>query len=170
MDTCARLGTLARIDSNRTVAALSLLVVLLSNMGDSMANGDDSGSVGPTAKNALAAEEKMARAIRENDADGIARSLADDWIVISGAGGIGEGKEVFPDGIRSGHLTRKTYDISEPRVRLYGNVAVITAKVKTSGTFQAKPFDVAERVTEVLVWKDGGWKVVLSHETKIENF
>jgi hypothetical protein len=52
-------------------------------------------------------------------------------------------------------------------VRVYGNIAVITAKVKLSGIFQGKPFDVAERQTDVLLWKDGGWKSVLTHETKI---
>jgi hypothetical protein len=30
-----------------------------------------------------------------------------------------------------------------------------------------KSFDVAERQTDVLVWRDGGWKSVLTHETEI---
>ncbi len=63
--------------------------------------------------------------------------------------------------------TRKTYAISEPRVRLYGNVAVVTTLVKTSGTLQGKPFNVSERQTDVLHWQHGAWKVVLAHETKI---
>jgi hypothetical protein len=40
-------------------------------------------------------------------------------------------------------------------VRLYGNIALVTTKVKTSGTFQGKPFDVMERQTDVLLWKAG---------------
>jgi len=122
---------------------------------------------GPTAENALAADQELARAIRENDADGIERMLTNDWAVISATGGVGEGKSIFPSGIRSGYLMRKTFEISEPRVRLYGDVAVVTTKVKTSGTFQGKPFDVTERQTDVLRWENGGWKVCLSHETKI---
>ena len=35
----------------------------------------------PTVESALAAEEELARAMRENDADGIARMLSDDWAV-----------------------------------------------------------------------------------------
>ena len=124
---------------------------------------------GPTAENALAAEQEIARAMANNDADGITRSLADDWVVIATSGGVAEGKSVFADGIKSGYLTRKTFEISEPRVRLYGDTAVVTAKVQTSGTFQGNPFDVTERQTDVLVWKDGGWKSVLTHETKIQN-
>jgi len=120
---------------------------------------------GPTTENVMAAEEDLARAMRENDADGIARWLSDDWAVISGKGGVGEGKSIFPEGIRQGYLTRKTFEISEPRVRLYGTVALVTTKLKTSGMFGGKPFDVVERQTDVFVWKDGGWKCVLTHET-----
>jgi ketosteroid isomerase-like protein len=121
----------------------------------------------PTAENALAAEQEIARAMRTNDVDGILRALSDDWAVIPTSGGVAEGKTIFPDGIKSGYLTRKTFELSEPRVRVYGNIAVITAKVKLSGIFQGKSFDVAERQTDVLLWKDGGWKSVLTHETKI---
>jgi ketosteroid isomerase-like protein len=95
--------------------------------------------------------------------------LDKDWIVISTTGGVGEGPSIFPDGIKSGYLTRKTMELSEPRVRLYGKVAVVTTKVKTSGTFQGKPFAVLERQTDVLRWENGGWKCVLTHETKIQN-
>jgi ketosteroid isomerase-like protein len=124
---------------------------------------------GPTAENALAAEQEIARAMASNDADGITRSLADDWAVVATSGAVAEGKSVFADGIKSGFLTRKTFEISEPRVRLYGDVALVTTKVQTSGMLQGKPFDVTGRQTDVLVWKDGGWKSVLTHETKIQN-
>jgi ketosteroid isomerase-like protein len=122
---------------------------------------------GPTAKNALAAEQKIATAMRDNDANSIQHLLADDWAVIATTGGVGEGKSIFPDGIKSGYLTRTAFELSEPRVRVYGNVAVITTKVRTSGMFNGKPFDVIERQTDVLHWEHGGWRSVLTHETKI---
>jgi ketosteroid isomerase-like protein len=75
---------------------------------------------------------------------------------------------IFPNGIKSGYLTRKTFELSEPRVRVFGNVAVITTKVRTSGMLNGKLFDVIERQTDVLQWEHGGWKSVLTHETKIE--
>jgi ketosteroid isomerase-like protein len=121
----------------------------------------------PTAESALAADQELATAIRENDADAIASKLSDDWAVIDTYGGIGEGKSIFPQGIKSGYLRRKTYELSSPRVKIYGNVALVTTKVRTSGTFAGKPFDVMERQTDVLVWHDGNWKVVLTQETKM---
>jgi uncharacterized protein (TIGR02246 family) len=122
---------------------------------------------GPTVEGALSAEEALARAMRENDADGIARMLTDDWAVVTARGGVGEGKDVFPSGIRDGVLKRTTYEISEPRVRVDGNTAVVTTKVHLAGIFSGKPFDVVERVTDVFVWRDGAWKAILTHETFI---
>jgi ketosteroid isomerase-like protein len=129
----------------------------------------NSAVVGPTVENALAADEALAKAFRDNDADGITRWLDTGWAVISGTGGVGEGPSVFPDGIRSGYLMRKTMELSEPRVRLFGDMALVTTKVKTSGMFQGKPFDVTERQTDVLRWANGGWKCVLTHETIISH-
>jgi ketosteroid isomerase-like protein len=130
-------------------------------------SGNAEPAPGMTAASALAADDDLARAIRENDADGIVRWLDKDWAVVSGRGGVGEGPSIFPDGIKSGYLTRTSFEISEPRVRVYDDVALVTTKVKTAGTFQGKPFDVTERQTDVWLWKDGGWKCVLTHETVI---
>ena len=124
-------------------------------------------SIGPTAANALAADEELARAMQDNDTTGIVRMLDKGWAVIATTGGIAEGPSTFPDGIKSGYLTRKTFSISEPRVRLYGNTAVVTTKVELSGTFGGKPFDVTERQTDVWYWTDGAWKCILTHETKM---
>jgi hypothetical protein len=122
---------------------------------------------GPSAASALAADDDLSKAIRENNADGIARWLNKEWAVVSAKGGVGEGPSIFPDGIREGVLTRKTFETSEPRVRIYDDVALVTTKVKTSGMFGGKAFDVVERQTDVWLWKDGGWTCVLTHETFI---
>ena len=124
-------------------------------------------SVGPTVENALAADQELTKALRDNDTAGIIRMLDKDWAVITTRGGIGEGPELFPAGIRSGYRTLKTMELSEPRVRLFGNTAVVTTKVKMSGMFAGKPFDVQERQTDVLLWEDGGWKCILTHETML---
>jgi hypothetical protein len=52
----------------------------------------------------MAAEEERTRALQDNDADGIARCLSDDWAVISARGGVGEGKSILPEGIKSDFL------------------------------------------------------------------
>jgi len=122
---------------------------------------------GPNAASALAADDDLSKAIRENNGDGIARWLDKDWAVISTTGGLGEGPSIFPDGIKSGALTRTTFETSDPRVRVFDNVALVTTKVKTSGVLAGKPFDVQERQTDVWLWEGHAWKCILTHETKI---
>jgi ketosteroid isomerase-like protein len=122
---------------------------------------------GPTAASVLAADDDLSKAIRENNGEGIARWLDKDWAVVSTTGGMGEGPSIFPDGIKSGRLTRTTFETSEPRVRVFDNVALVTTKVKTSGMLAGTPFDVQERQTDVWLWKGDGWKCILTHETKI---
>jgi ketosteroid isomerase-like protein len=124
-------------------------------------------STGPTAENALAADQELARAIRENDTAGIVRMLDKTWAVISTFGDVAEGPETFPSGIRSGFRVVKMMEVSEPRVRLYGNVAIVTTKVRLAGDFAGKTFDVNMRQTDVLHWVDGKWKCVLTHESKL---
>ena len=147
---------------------LTIVGLLIAPLAKAQAAGDAKPAAGPTAESVLAAEDEYIRAMRENDADGIARCLTDDWAVISAKGGLGEGKSIFPDGVKQGYLTRTAYEFSEPRVRLYGNVALMTVKVHTAGTFVGKPFDVMERETDVWLWKDGSWKCALTHETQLE--
>jgi len=144
----------------------TIVGLLIAPLAKAQAAGDAKPATGPTAESVLAAEEEYIRAMRENDAEGIARCLSDDWAVISAKGGVGEGKSIFPDGVKQGYLTRTAYEFSEPRVRLYGNVALVTVKVHTAGTFVGKLFDVMERETDVWLWKDGTWKCALTHETQ----
>ena len=124
---------------------------------------------GPTAENAMAAEEALARAFRNNDADALSNLFDSSWAVITANGDVAEGPETFPSKIKSGFRTLKTFDMSEARVRLYGNVAVITIKLDLAGVFGGKPFEVLERETDTWVWKDGGWKCVLTHESFVKH-
>ena len=57
--------------------------------------------------------------------------------------------------------------LSEPRVRLYGNIALVTTKVKLAAVLGGKVFDIQERQTDVWRWKNGEWKCILTHETKM---
>ncbi len=123
-------------------------------------------AAGPTTENALAAERGIVRALLANDVDAVGRLLADDWVVINTHGGVGD-REGFLAAIKSGEFVRKTMDLSDTKVRIYGNVAVVTAQISTSGTLMDKMFHIQERSTDVLTWNDGGWKSVFSQETEI---
>jgi ketosteroid isomerase-like protein len=138
---------------------------LITAMAVSATAKSSTAATGPTAESALAADQELAKALRENDADAIPRYLSDDWAVITTHGDVAEGKSIFPEGIRAGYRTLTIFQISEPRVRLYGDTALVTTKVRIAGTFGGKTFDLGERQTDVWVWKDGAWKCVVTHES-----
>ena len=157
--------TMRIMNCTLTLIAMSLLIAPIAIP---RAAGGAKPAAGPTTESAMAAEDELTRAMRDNDADGIARCLSDDWAVISARGGVGEGKSIFPDGIKAGYLTRKTFEASEPRVRLYGSVALVTTRLHNAGSSlvgsEHKPYDAMEIQTDVWLWKDGGWRCVLTHE------
>ncbi len=121
----------------------------------------------PTAENVMTAEKGLAKALQDNDADAILTYLSDGWAVVTGFGDVAEGNFIFPEGIRTGVRTLTAFDMSEPRVRVYGNSALVTFKLHLAGVFGGKPFDVMERETDAWSWEDGKWKCVLSHETLV---
>jgi ketosteroid isomerase-like protein len=150
------------------IFTLSIVGLLIAPMAIPKAAGAAKPAAGPTTESALAADDELTKALRDDDPDGIARLLSDDWVVISARGEVGEGKSIFPNAIKSGHLKHTAYESSEPRVRLYGNVALVTTRLHNAGSSvvgsEHKPYDAMEIQTDVWLWKDGGWKCVLTHE------
>jgi len=147
-------------------SAMLASVVIVSAATNAGAADNATTAAGPTEASALAAEQEVAKALLANDAVAVGRLLDDDWMVVSTAGGTA-GRADFLAAIRGGLFARKTLVLSEPRVRVYGDVAVVTTHLATSGTLGGKPFDVREIQTDVLTWHDGAWKSVLTHETKL---
>jgi hypothetical protein len=137
------------------------------------AQGQAQTTAGPTTESALSTDEAINQALLTANGAALKALLDDDWIVVSGFGGVAE-KDGFIEFIREGG-PRKTMILSEARVRLYGDTAVVTTHLTAAGPFVKevngrtvrKCFDVKERQTDVLVWRNGGWKSVLLHETVI---
>jgi hypothetical protein len=55
--------------------------------------------------------------------------------------------------------------ISEPRVRTYGETAVVTVRATNTAHFRGERFDADEWTTDVFVRRDGRWLCALSHIT-----
>lgn len=93
------------------------LCMLIAGIAISTAAKKPKADAGPTTDSALAADDELTKALRDDDADGIARLLSNDWAVISARGVVGEGKSIFPIAIKSGRLKHTAYEALEPRVR-----------------------------------------------------
>jgi ketosteroid isomerase-like protein len=113
----------------------------------------------------LKIEKAFAEAIVKNDPEAIEQFVADDWIIIDPDGEIVDRTRFF-EVIKSGALTHDMMGSEDPRVRVYGDSAVVTAISRTKGKFMGQEFSTQERATDVFVKRGGRWQCVLTHLTR----
>jgi ketosteroid isomerase-like protein len=114
----------------------------------------------------LKVEKEFAETIVSNDLEGLGRLVADDWIIIDPNGEIVDRARFF-EVIKSGSLTHDIMESEDLRVRVYGDSAVVTAVTRTKGKFMGQEFSTQERATDVFVKRDGRWRCVLTHLTRV---
>lgn len=107
------------------------------------------------------------RAMVQNDAEVIGGFMADDWIIIGPDGRIGD-RATFLALVASGALSHDLMESDDLEVRRYGDTAVMILRGVSGGTFQGQPFREVERVSCVFVRKDGRWRCVLTHLSRLE--
>ncbi|MGW0611650.1 nuclear transport factor 2 family protein [Streptomyces sp. NPDC002788] len=112
----------------------------------------------------VAVAEEWAAAIVSDDPGRIAGFMADEWVLVS-ASGI-DPKERFLSLVESGDLTHSAMDLrTRPRVRIYGDTAVVTGRVTNTAHCLGERFDADEWTSDVFVRRRGRWLCVLSHIT-----
>ncbi|MFE7899485.1 nuclear transport factor 2 family protein [Streptomyces sp. NPDC057424] len=105
-----------------------------------------------------------AEAIVSNDPARIAGFMADEWVIVSDSGI--DPKEKFLSLVESGALTHSAMDLGPgPRVRVYGDTALVTGRVTNTAHYQGERHDADEWTTDVFVRRQGRWLCVLSHIT-----
>ena len=117
-------------------------------------------------KELLKLEKEFAETIMRNDLEGLGRIVADDWIIIDPNGEIIDRARFF-EVIKSGSLTHDMMESEDLRVRVYGDSAVVTALTRTKGKFMGQEFSTQERATDAFVRRDGRWRCVLTHLTRV---
>ena len=108
--------------------------------------------------------ESWAKAIVSNDAETIGSFMSDDWVIVGENGTTN--KPDFLSWISSGDLTHETMElVGEARIQIYGDTAVLTARVTNNGHYKNQPFSADEWTTDVFRQHQGRWSCVLSHVT-----
>lgn len=72
---------------------------------------------------------------------------------------------------KSGYITHtaddsvqvKVAELSELKVHLHGNVAVVTGAYHEKGISDGKPYEYRDRLTDVWMKREGNWQVIASH-------
>jgi ketosteroid isomerase-like protein len=109
---------------------------------------------------------EWAAAMISNDAERIGSFMADEWVIVSERGI--SAKEYFLDFVRSGALTHDRFEmVGDARIKVYGDTAVLTARVVNTAYFGGQQFDADEWTSDVFVKREGRWLCVLSHITPL---
>ena len=70
--------------------------------------------------------------------------------------------------LKSGDIKLTANDVSDLKVRLYGNTAVVTGRADVKGTIGGKDATGALLFTRVYVKKDGRWESVAFQQTPVQ--
>jgi len=104
----------------------------------------------------IEAQRGWIEAIVANDADKIAAYQLPEWVIVT-KNGVTTGA-TFLDVIRSGVLSHSRMDpAGEPLVTVFGDTAVLTARVVSTETYAGQTIDNDEWTTTVFIRRDGRW-------------
>ena len=119
----------------------------------------------PEDRKAVAAlDAAYQRAVEQNDAKTMARILADDFVVVDGYGKAWTKAELIDDA-KSGKTRYEHQVDSERTVRLWGNTAVVTAKLWAKGIEDGDPVDYVMWFSDTYVRTPAGWKYVFGQSS-----
>ena len=110
---------------------------------------------------------EWAEAMVANDAERIGSFMSEDWVIVSERG-IAT-KEHFLGFVRSGALTHSSFEmLGDARIKVYGEMAVLTCRVVNTAHFGGQRFDADEWTSDVFVKRGGRWLCMLSHVTPVD--
>jgi len=98
-------------------------------------------------------------AVKQNDAATMDRILADDFILISSKGRTYTKADLLEEA-RSGRMRYEHQEDTEQKVRVWGDTAVVTAKLWEKGTENGKAFDYTLWFSDTYVRTPSGWRYV----------
>ena len=111
-------------------------------------------------------QKQHLKALVKADVATLEKILPDDTIIIGSTGQV-TGKADVINGIRSGKVRFDAEDITDSKVRVFGNVALLNATEHIVGQYLGNDISGQYRVTYVFVKRDGTWQQVQRHTTKI---
>ena len=111
-------------------------------------------------------EEDFNRAMVSNDVQRISACVADDWVLITPEAGVLPRSRLLHV-IETGELSHDTMTKEVGRVRVYGDVAVVTARARNTGRYRGQRISADEWVTDVYRKVEGRWLCVLTHLTPV---
>jgi ketosteroid isomerase-like protein len=103
-------------------------------------------------------------AVKVNDVATMDRLLADNFTLVTGSGRIYSKKDLL-DEARSGRITYEHQEDTDKTVRIWGDTAVVTAKLWEKGTEDGKPFDHTAWFSDTYIRTPTRWIYVFAQSS-----
>ena len=103
-------------------------------------------------------------AVTKNDFATMDRLLADDFVLVTGSGKTYTKTDLLQEA-RSGRFIYERQEDTAQKVRIWGDSAVITAKLWAKGTENGKPFDYTVWFTDTYVRTATGWQYAFAQSS-----
>ena len=114
-----------------------------------------------------ALEQQWRTAELNGDVTAMDKLLSEDFLGITANGEVNT-KEQFLDRLRNRAITLKTLDMSEQKIKLVGEVAIVTSLAQVDGTSDGQPLNGRFRYTRVYQRLPGdNWRVTNFEATRI---
>ncbi len=121
---------------------------------------------GATEKELADLENRWAEAIVKGDVATLERLYADEYMAIDPTGATFT-KDQDIANVKSGNFKLASFKIDELKVRVHGDVAVVTSRNTIKGTYMGKDASGAYRGTDVFVKRGGRWQVLTTQATAV---
>jgi len=112
-------------------------------------------------------EENFNKAVISNKVDEIKKCVTQDWVLVDSQGGIIQ-QEGFFKVLEQGLLSHDTMTKQILRVKVYGDIAVVTGRGQNTGSWQGQPLEADEWITDVYKKENDKWLCVLTHLTPVK--
>ncbi|HLW89515.1 MAG TPA: nuclear transport factor 2 family protein [Terriglobales bacterium] len=116
----------------------------------------------PDAERVLALEKKWTESYKQRDVGILSSLLAEDFIITIEDGST-YGKTGYISHSADSSVHVDVAELSELKVRLHGDTAVVTGAYHETGESKGKHYEYRDRLTDVWMKKDGKWRVIASH-------
>ena len=105
-------------------------------------------------------------AIVAKNAAAVAANVASDFTQIESGGAV-VGRDEFVKDLLDPSLRIDPYKVEDFGVRVFGDTALLTGRIRMTGSAEGKPFSSHFRYIDVYVKRDGVWKVVSIQITRM---
>jgi ketosteroid isomerase-like protein len=112
-------------------------------------------------------ERDALAAVLKKDIPAFGRIFADDAVVITPDGSTQTKAQLLAD-LKSGDLVIESSEISDMKVRAYGDTAVVTYLTTDKGKYKSQDISGRYRWTDIFVRRGGTWQIVAGHGTPIQ--